>query len=256
MGSLAPPDVAARSDSAAQLFALHGPAEGEEELPAEKASPSSSAAELLAALHIVPRSYRGSKWQGPVLLCTRPSLTVSIECDGEAAKLNFRCEGSVGGGAAPWLTLEGGRDAFLHMLEGRSTLCELVLSGSVWVDSWERCLLFQEAFAFSPEAFAAWRDEQRWLRLREPHAAPRGDRDVLAGGEGLDEDVEAAIQSVLLRSRVIAVQERRQREHGPTAGDGSWAGLVTDLVSCCASPRGGRRPRSAAPANEAIERAV
>lgn len=204
------------STDAEALFELHGGSSSN----AVPSTPSRavSATDLLQAVHFVPHAFRGSKWRGTVRLVASQSFSICIVVDGESARISFRGGES---GADEFLVMKGGREDLLSMLEGSATPCMLVVSGALWVSNWEHALLFQEAFDFSSEGYAAWKGEQEHVLVRELHSPSR----QLAGGADVSPDVEAALQHVL-----------RQQGRTPEAPSQGWLG---GLLCCAARDKAG-----------------
>jgi hypothetical protein len=204
----------AATNTAAELLALHG--EGAEGA-AVKVKPA-TATELLQALHFVPYAYRGSKWSGLVHMRISRSFSIGILVDGETAAVSYRAPEA--DGAETYLVLEAERDALMCMLEGSVTVAMLILSGTMHVDNWENALLFQEAFAFDPKAYESWKDKQQHVLLRPRHS---DEPTQLAGGDDVDEDVEAALQHVW---------SERARQEAPASSSTTY--VLSSLLCCSA----------------------
>ena len=221
-------DLRSAAAESAALFALHGQ-DGEDADPPSAAAPaqarrSTSATELLAALHFVPAAFRGSKWQGLVVLRITRSFAVGISVDGETATVSYRTPAH---DAEPFLTMEADRSVLLSMLEGRETPCMLVVSGALWVDNWQHVLLFQEAFDFDPVSYQRWKEAQQHVHLRPRHSNRASS---FAGGADVDEDVEAAIQAV--------IRERAQPENGTASAIPTAYGELVGSLLCCSARKG------------------
>ena len=212
------------NDSAAELFALHD----DGAINGEVVPRTTTATELLQALHFVPAAFRGSKWSGVVHLKISRSFSIGIVVDGDRASVDYRKPAE---DAASFLVMTAERDTLMSMLEGTATVAMLVLSGAIHVNDWENALLFQEAFDFDPKAYARWKEEQKYLLLRPRHS---DEPTELAGGADLDEDVEASLQHV--------IAERARQAKGPDSSSSRPSESTTYvlnslLCSSCAAAR-------------------